>query len=84
MYYGSRTEKTAREWFDTLPDGYRELAFVNEAAHGRKQNKKYISLAGALMDDFTWDVTPQGYEFWGAVYDFQWGRVDSLPELNSN
>ena len=73
-----KTEKTIREWLETLPDGYRERALKN-------YDPKFSDdegLAGAIAIAFIWDETPdcEGYEFWNAVYEWALGEGE-LPPL---
>jgi hypothetical protein len=57
--------KTAKEWFQKLPEPYRTQALEN--SDGLKI--KYQSLPDALMGNFTWDDTPQGDEYWDKIHD---------------
>jgi len=75
--------KTIREWLETLPDGYRELAlkYYNPKYHdGLSVN----SLSSAILGTCHWRSTSEeegeGFEFWNAVYEWTHGRGE-LPPL---
>ena len=56
--------KTAKEWFQKLPEPYRTQALDN--SDGLKI--KHQSLPDAIMGNFTWDDTPQGDEYWYKIH----------------
>jgi len=57
--------KTAKEWFQKLPEPYRTQALENSDV----LKIKYQSLPDAIMGNFTWDDTPQGDEYWDKIHD---------------
>jgi len=72
-------EKTIREWLEELPDGYRERAIKN---YDPDHDDSYIinSLWSAIVITFVWRDTPEGYDFWNAVYIWAQGKGE-LPPL---
>lgn len=70
--------KTIRQHLEWLPPGYKERALAN--LDPRQAEAEVESLAGALMSAFTWDVTPEGAEFWNQLHDHCRTRVNAdLP-----
>jgi len=72
-------EKTALEWLEALPDGYRELALKY---YDPDHDDSYIinSLWSAIVITFVWRDTPEGIEFWQAVVNWAEGKGE-LPPL---
>lgn len=60
-------EKTIKQWLSELPDGYRERALANMYAEAGDIYK--ASMGGAILGFREWYETPQGHDFWNAVYD---------------
>ena len=60
-----KEQKTVKEWFETLPEGYRELAL--------KEMENVDSLcncmAVAISRGLRWNEAPEGFTFWRMVYD---------------
>jgi len=54
--------KTAKEWFEQLPEPYRRQAIENCRAKGEED-----SLSEAIFGGFVWTLTPQGDEYWRDV-----------------
>jgi hypothetical protein len=83
--------KTIREWFFTLPDGYRELALKNADSALKNTDSAFFpekgkvrSLVRAIGWGFKWDSTPEGNAFWGDVYDWAYSpNYNELPPLPS-
>ena len=67
--------KTIIEWFEQLPDGYRERAINN----ARTRAWKCESIADALNDGFDWLSSPEGYDFWDAVYMHYIDSISANP-----
>lgn len=77
--------KTALEWFQELPDGYRELAIANYSnknlIYGRRYARgKFDNMAWAL-DTFYFDGTPEGGLFWSDVQGCYEEECNKLPPL---
>lgn len=67
----SKETKTIREWFEGLPDGYKELALSNlENFPIDSGCRGASSLTDALDSGFWWEDTPEGQDFWDAVHEF--------------
>jgi len=71
-------EKTIKEWFNELPQGYRERALKN--AYHSVINRYDSTMAEAICYAFSWRVTPEGYDFWSAVHD-HYAKGTPLPRL---
>lgn len=66
-------EKTVKEWLSELPEPYKARALANlcrPEANKRAAEMKRDSIAQALVVAFMWSVTPEGAEFWKAVYEY--------------
>lgn len=63
--------KTAKQWFDELPEPYRTQALVN-----CDSNEYCDTLADALFDSFAWGQTTQGMRYWQELHDM---IVSGLP-----
>lgn len=76
-------EKTAEEWLEELPDGYRELALIN--MQDKNASFKRETLADGLHCAFTWSESPEGFGFWSNVYYFYHHayKNSQLPPLPS-
>ena len=59
--------KTIKEWFEQLPPDVRENAIANTAKHVLHQPAD--SLFMAINNAFVWADTPQGHEYWQAIYN---------------
>jgi len=59
--------KTIKDWFNELPEGYRERAIKNTSEPDSRWIRKGMSIA--LECAFLWDETPEGQTFWSDVYD---------------
>jgi hypothetical protein len=55
-------KKTAKEWFEQLPEPYRTQALENCTAKGEED-----SLSEAIFGGFIWSLTPQGYGYWSDI-----------------
>lgn len=61
--------KTIAEWYDELPDGYKERAKVNLNMYPLIVNtSKTNNLGYAVLQGFHWGPTEEGYKFWDDVY----------------
>ena len=70
--------KTTKEWFNQLPDGYRERALANMDEHSKSVVHK--SMGDAISCAFTWDESQEGAAFWMDVrYHYDYGTP--LPPL---
>jgi hypothetical protein len=72
--------KTAREWFQHLPEPYRTQAMEN--SDGLKREYKSLSLA--LECNFKWRKTPdgQGADYWGYVWEIASNGGFDKPNLH--
>ena len=79
METNHRTMKTVKEWLEELPDGYMERALKNldPDLYGTYAG----SMTNAISWGFRWDKSPEGIEFWAAVYDYYSLIPLSLPFL---
>lgn len=59
--------KTIKEWFNDLPEDVREKALKNTNEAVLKQ--KSINLKMALLGAFTWEFSPEGYEYWKSIHE---------------
>jgi len=75
------THKTAQEWFATLEEGYRERALANSDERGTL----HPSFEEALLSNFVWDDTPEGFCFWDKMHEFYCGNPDfpTLPTISN-
>lgn len=70
---------TVRGWLETLPEPYRTQAL--EVMEPKRAEKRCGSLGQALDDMIAWSKTPQGYEYWSAVYFWAYDPDNnSLPK----
>jgi len=72
--------KTTLEWFNELPDGYRERAIAN-AGDATWLADLETSVDDALFYAFIWDKPPEGCEFWWAVRSHLVNPKNPLPPL---
>lgn len=63
-----------------LPDGYMQLAFERAVTADMEHAVSHV--ASALSCAFTWDCTPEGWEFWNEVKSASLGSV-AYPPLPS-
>jgi hypothetical protein len=59
-----KTEKTIREWFNTLPADQCKKAIKNS---GDILEMKVSSLAGAISAAFEWAKSPEGFDYWANI-----------------
>jgi hypothetical protein len=79
--------QSKEKWFNTLPDGYRELALWN--LHDPKQDawreKNYFkvseSIRSTILFPFNWAETPEGFSFWEKVSDYYTPTRKELPYI---
>jgi hypothetical protein len=75
--------KTALEWFEELPNGYRELAIANlnnpDINFGEDEGTKVPKLTDALSM-FKWHHTAEGTDFWARVHRYYY-HLKSLPPI---
>lgn len=64
------TEKTARAWFEMLKEPFRSQAIKasDEQIRISRIKPSYPSLSEALLNDFTWQDTPQGWLYWDEIH----------------
>lgn len=67
--------KTVKEWFEELPDGYRERALKNLRYNGEEYCMPLAICAG-----FIWLETSEGENFWGQVVN-HYEEGTKLPPL---
>jgi hypothetical protein len=56
--------KTTEEWFNQLPEDYRDKALKNMI----DPSAQHYTLAGAVSNGFVWDSTPEGKDYWNGVF----------------
>ena len=71
-----KEQKTVRQWFEELPERYRERALKNMI----NDDRQVLSMADALDDGFNWHYTPEGRRFWRIVYNFYKRELPPLPK----
>ena len=70
--------KTAKEWYQQLPEPIRSQAVANS----RGLDVIYSTLSGCLFANFTWTQTAQGEDYWYEIhFRAQYGEFDQ-PEPN--
>lgn len=57
--------KTILEWLQELPDEYRDKAISNNQSSEKETEQR---LSAALFRAFAWAETPEGYDYWWAVW----------------
>ena len=71
--YGGGVMKTKKHWIDTLPEPYKAQALENITSEGRNTEEDMGTLfptqASALAGAFTWQISPQGGNYWAAFED---------------
>lgn len=60
--------KTIKEWLSELPEPYRTQALDNYDSNFYPYNTARF-LSDALMYAFDWKLSPQGFEYWGLLFD---------------
>jgi hypothetical protein len=60
-------QTTIREHIDTLPEPYKTQAINNLNNIKSVVVVKHTSVAIAIA--FTWENTPQGYDYWNLIYN---------------
>lgn len=58
--------KTVHEWFNELPEEYKELALTN--IDPAKKNISYDTKKEALLFGFAWWKSSEGFVFWDELY----------------
>ena len=71
-------KKTIKEWFNELPEGYRERAIKN--TQERLMNTHEPTMVEAICRSFRWRDTPEGAAFWMDVKD-HYAKGTPLPPL---
>lgn len=59
--------KTNLEWYQMLPEEYRELAIENSKRDGFL-NLESKSLSLSIACGFYWEISPEGDIFWNKVF----------------
>ena len=77
MSQEEKVQRTIGQWFEMLPDGYRQRALFNTPDAVLRENVD--SMADAISGAFTWYASPEGSRFWEGVADYYSPR--SLPPL---
>jgi hypothetical protein len=76
--------KTAKEWFEQLPEPYRTQAIENwEKSKISDKENPVISLNWAL-DTFIWKKTIQGGDYWQVIWDRAFKGEFDTPQPNLN
>jgi hypothetical protein len=70
--------KTIKEWFNELPEGYRERAIKN--THEGRMNTHEPTMVEVIYRSFRWSGTPEGHTFWREVKD-HYAKGTLLPPL---
>ncbi len=70
--------KTIKEWFNELPEGYRERAIKN--TQESRMNTHEPTMVEVIYRSFRWSGTPEGHAFWSAVKD-HYAKGTPLPPL---
>ena len=70
--------KTIKEWYEQLPDGYRERALEN--LYPIMTDERVESLHKAIKTGFVWVCNKEGADFWYQVYHV-YKSLDRLPPL---
>jgi hypothetical protein len=73
----AKEPETIKEWLETLPDGYRELALKNF----NRDNIKADCLSYAIMNAFTWKEAEEGGDFWRGVHNHFVNTKNELPPI---
>lgn len=72
--------KTIKQWYDELPNGYRELALRNLNSIRMPFASHVGRMSTAILNGFLWRESPEGEKFWTAVcLHYSSGRT--LPPL---
>jgi len=78
-----KTEKTAKEWFEQLPEPIRTQAIENtKHAQPYTGDNIFESLYSALFGGFNWDLTKQGEEYWNRIADRAYRGEFDTPNLH--
>lgn len=57
---------------ENLPSPIKKLALNNQVAQGFNPNEKLYLNATATQSNFSWEKSPQGYDFWMEIYKNDW------------
>ncbi len=63
----THTARPLIEWLMELPEGYREMALANHTAARWDTSAQFTCMDRAISYSFSFDETPEGYEFWQGV-----------------
>lgn len=83
-------KNTIEQWFQEMPDGYRELAFKNYKrdkgdAYEDILQLKIPNLTVALMGAFGWEESEEGLDFWfdvcGIIQMEKWKEIMNVTVL---
>ena len=58
--------KTPEQWFNELPDPYKEQAIFNIEKH--LKSTEHATIHDALIEAFRWEQTKQGHYYWADLY----------------
>lgn len=75
--------KTIRQWLEELPEPYRTQALENIRVK-EVLGLPELSFEVALRSAFTWDATPQGYDYWLAVFDNPPRKLIAITDAQQN
>lgn len=45
------------------------------------KNDKRLLMSEAILDAFTWETTPEGYDYWNNIYEQSQGGINKLTNL---
>jgi hypothetical protein len=75
---------TIRDQLNRLPEPYRTLALkrAEEKPYFKLSEKSELAVHMALYEAFRWNDTPEGEDFWDAVYEWAKTHFDAdMPQL---
>jgi hypothetical protein len=70
--------KTIKEWFNELPEGYRERAIKN--TQESRMNNIWPTMSEAIYGAFNWSLAPERFNFWICVHD-HYEKGTPLPPM---
>ena len=76
--------KTIKQWIETLPEPYRNLALNNTSQEILNDKDYCASLRDALLNAFSWEETDKGANFWSTVSRSVFTEMETKEDVKFN
>jgi hypothetical protein len=76
--------KSAKEWFNQLPEPYRTQAIENWEKSEMDDKNDLFERIEESIDTFVWRLTPQGADYWANIWSRSMKGEFDTPQPNLN